>query len=568
MGEDKSDMSEKPYQSVLASRTGKILTGLAVGGLAVGLAAALFRRAYRGSSEEVPLASPLGTPGSSAHHSADEAQKLVESSDLLVRFESEPADETPAAPPPPPEELDPAEEDPETSKAVDWVTDVGLQRMLMVHNMKLNRSLKLGQPQPAEDPVARQLEEAVQAQMRKAHWDIFQAELRQGQTSRLVGEIEAIRTLLLEIDPAPQHRTLLEANLDTQLIAQMVSHQAFSTEQFSRLLVFMIDQIKTYDCAENDLPNGEFVSQMQSKLSEHSLLALLPELITYLVDKLNQIKIDKANIFMEWLRPVVERQGVEIERDYMNDLINKGEMALTVTRRWITEHSVPSDGDHKVRMALRRGVMGLLSSDTPATQSSDFPESLMLDRTTIEMLQNQLQLVVLVAAGLIEIKNLIEAQSYYRHLNGDEIATRVQIKPEEVVTLRDAMTQTLSSEHLPCERLEIVAKRFAKHLLLQREVHVTDEEAFLDKVAFRSTAFVDPANKVVPLVKRRLEDRFGAALVAAENQNVSEVLRSDNFAFKCLGIFDHHINQIFQRTIDICDLNLAVFYPRYRDMLK
>jgi len=396
-------------KSIFSSDAGRVLTGLAVGGLAVGVAATLIRKAYNTwTSDEAHRKVIEDSLNATEHHSIDVAQALIDSSDLLVRFESTPEPEDTRTPLAAQEDIDQVEEDPEsTTKAVEWVADVGLQRMLMVHNMKLHGSVKLEASQPTGDPVARQLEEAVQTQMKRAHWDLMQEQLREGNTTRLIAEIGSIKALLLELDPSTKHHTLLEENLDTALIEQMVSHEAFSAEQFSCLLTFLHNEIKAYDCPGNDNSNVESFAKFQAHLSQegNEMSSVLPQVISFLIDKLQQIKVDKANILLEWLRPVVEHHGVEIEREYMNEAITKGELALDNTSGWIRGHAQPSDSSddaNKVHLALRRGVMELISSEIPATQRLDFPESLMLDRTTIQMLQNALQLIVLTAAGLIE----------------------------------------------------------------------------------------------------------------------------------------------------------------------
>eukprot|EP00658_Telonema_sp_P-2_P029980 TRINITY_DN22721_c0_g1_i1.p1 TRINITY_DN22721_c0_g1~~TRINITY_DN22721_c0_g1_i1.p1 ORF type:complete len:483 (-),score=150.00 TRINITY_DN22721_c0_g1_i1:208-1656(-) len=463
---------------------------------------------------------------------------------------------------------DRASTDEARKNALEWIGrnwDTGHPQMMMVHSMKLNHSLQLGEVQ-YQDPYTRGMNDQVQAQMKKAHWALFNQKLEQGDTSQLCAEIDALKKMLLELNPSELHRSKLQDQLDPTLICQMIEHNAINAEQIGNIVAFLVDEVKDYDMPANDEKNDEFRAQMAGSLScegDVDIPKLLPEVIAWVSDKLSQIKLDKANFLLKWLQPIVEQQGAELERDFMNDAIAKGEIELSKTQCWIAANASDGDAaDAAVRLAQRRGVMELLRSEVGACVRPDFPESLILDRQGMQGLQNNLQLVALTAACLLEVKTAVEDPKQGMGF--------WPVGPEHMKQMRDAVMQALTSP-IQMAAVRMVAQQFAMLCLQAADEAdksvLVEEDKFVAMIEKRASAIANTENAVVPLLKKRLEDCVASALVNVEDVDMGKVLAENPFAAKCFGMFQVEIVKIYQMADAICNLNFVVFYPRYRDML-
>merc|ERR1711959_179175 len=462
--------------------------------------------------------------------------------------------------------------------ALKWI-DAEMQNMMIVHEMKLNLDLQIEKPE-ITDPTIKRVHDQVQTQLRRAHWDLLNMKLAEGDTSALMRELDSIKAMLLELNPAPAHKAKLDEHLDSKLISQMVINKAFSAQQFANLFGFLMHEVKAHDASHdeasqraNDQANDGFKAQIHEKLSCETVNMndVLPEVLAFLIDRLQEIKLSKANWLQKCIRPVVERQGAEIERDFMTAAIREGKMTLENTRQWITQHANPSDSEEiRVRQAVRRGVMNLLRSEVEAWRNPEFPESLGLDTTNIYRLQDELGLVVLSASCLVGVKQTVQGHEYR---NSDQEQVKVTVTQEEIKELKEVIIRVLTSPVHPILQLEHCTIEFARRVLASRGLSVgdsqSDAEAFLKRVAHSATSIRAPENKVLPLVKKRLEDNMAKALLMvpepdqrgqSKNVDVIEELKKEQLAWQVFRDFEDRIRGAFSRIEAICDLNFTVFY--------
>eukprot|EP00656_Telonema_subtile_P041956 TRINITY_DN4730_c0_g1_i3.p1 TRINITY_DN4730_c0_g1~~TRINITY_DN4730_c0_g1_i3.p1 ORF type:complete len:209 (+),score=47.89 TRINITY_DN4730_c0_g1_i3:283-909(+) len=205
--------------------------------------------------------------------------------------------------------------------------------------------------------------------------------------------------------------------------------------------------------------------------------------------------------------------------------------------------------------------MLLASADVAACANPEYPESLFLDTHHIQGLQNEIHLIVLTASCIYQIKETVS--------NATQGLGVWPATPAQVEDLKNAVMQSLNSPIQPMAQLQMVAQQFAVNCmhLAKKEMSPEDLKKYAEHVAANAASIALPENPVVPLLKKRLEKAMMNALVDVEDVSILDSMKLVP-ANKCFSTFDEQIQKAFEKIVAICNLNFAVFYGRYRDLLK
>jgi len=449
--------------------------------------------------------------------------------------------------------------------------DSSIMEIMMVHSMKLDGTIKLGDSSYS-DPTTAAMHQRVQATMKPLFWRMFNDKLKQGDLEPLVAEIEVIKKALIALNPKQEHVAKLNEALDVTLIKQMICHDALGAQQLGALVKFLVAEIKSFDMPDNDAATDLFERGLFQKLDcdgNIDMEALLPELLAWLNDKLQDVKLLRANYMLKLMQPVVEQQGAEIERDFVVSALAKKQMTLTRTKAWIIKHVDTSDiAKERIKLALQRGVLSLLGANVAATQNPEYPESLSLDTTRIEHMQNTLQLMALTAACFEELSALIEH---------DTMGAGIKMTPEQGNVLKVSLMQRLASPIQPMVQVQHFAQQFVYKLLEEhdkvKDKEVTKEiEELMQKVAWKAGAVCSPDNRVLPILLKRLLASFATLCMAEETKDAIDVMKASSpFAFKKFGqfeCFESQLREILSMYRGICNLNYHVYYGMYRDLIN
>jgi len=443
--------------------------------------------------------------------------------------------------------------------------DSNLMEIMMVHNMKLDGVMKVGEP-AYTDPAQAALHERVQSTMKPLFWKMFNEKLKSGNLEPLVAEIEAIKDALKELNPSAEHKAKLEENLSISLIKQMVQHDAMGARQLAAIIEFLCQEIKSFDMPANDDATALFERSLLQKLQcagNIDMESFLPELLSWLNDKLKEVKHSRANYMLERIQPVVKMQGAEIERDFVTTAISKGDIQLERTKAWLKTNIVASDATaDRLKLAVYRGTCGLLGAPVAASRNPEYPESLSLDTTRIENLQNLLQLMALTASCFEELSQIIKDAKQ---------GAGLQLSEEQENEIKVNVMERLASPIQPMAQVQQFAVQFVHKLLTEqrKEMDAKAAEELLKKIAWKAGAVCSPDNRVVPLMLQKLLSGWVAMCMAPEGQDPMDVMKTANaFAFKKFGCFKAQLKEMLTMYRNICDLNLAVYEFIYRTELS
>jgi len=121
---------------------------------------------------------------------------------------------------------------------------------------------------------------------KKAFWDIFTEEIERNDYSRLFIILDEIKTRLKALTPNRQDiHTDIDQNIDIDLYKQMISNGAFETEDFMKLIEYLVTKIKQYIAPVHDTEIGHWVTKLYENIGDKyskTLPAFFEEYYNYL----------------------------------------------------------------------------------------------------------------------------------------------------------------------------------------------------------------------------------------------------------------------------------------------
>uniref|UniRef100_A0A8C6PB68 T-complex 11, testis-specific-like 1 n=1 Tax=Nothobranchius furzeri TaxID=105023 RepID=A0A8C6PB68_NOTFU len=275
-------------------------------------------------------------------------------------------------------------------------TAKGVTNMALAHEIVVNQAFQV---KPTELPEG-SLERKVKEIMHKAFWDCLEAQLKEdppsyGHAIKLLGEIK--ETLLSFLLPGHGRlRSRIEEVLDLPLIQQQAENGALDIAQISQFIVGMMGSLCA-PCRDEDI----------DKLKE--ITDIVP-LLKAIFSVLDLMKVDMANFALSSIRPHLMQQSVEYERNKFQEFLEKQPNALDYTEKWLKEtvkHLRESDAcgaaSHQSSSLVHLNVhnhayLRLLRWDHA---SDPFPETVLMDQTRFQEMQQEAERLVLLASVLL-----------------------------------------------------------------------------------------------------------------------------------------------------------------------
>lgn len=236
----------------------------------------------------------------------------------------------------------------------------------------------------------------VRENVHKAFWDILESELNDdppeyGQAIRLLEEIREI--LLSFLNPgANRMRTQIMEVLDMDLIRQQADNDAVDIQGLASYIITTMGKM----CAP---VRDEEIKKLRDR--SDNIATMFREIFRVL----DLMKADMVNFTIDNLRPVLQKQSVEYEREKFQRILEKTPGALDHTTAWIKSSldellsaTIPTqqtNGQGKGQRAmpgpfqvLNVAFLHILTWDY---DKSPLPETFMTDETRLREIQWQLQ---------------------------------------------------------------------------------------------------------------------------------------------------------------------------------
>ncbi|XP_071112686.1 T-complex protein 11-like protein 1 [Haliotis cracherodii] len=276
----------------------------------------------------------------------------------------------------------------------------GVRNMTLAHEIVVDGDFKLETRKPQKNSVQSQVQEVVH----KAFWDLLREEISQDppEFKRSLVLIEEVKEVLLSL-LLPQHvrlRAQVNEVLDLELIEQKMENEAFDIHYYADYVVGIMGRL----CA----PLRD--DQIAKLKGQKEVVPLFKEIF----EVLDLMKMDMANFTIQQMRPYLQQQSVEYERNKFQEFLK-------------TQDEHGTDGLQFSKVWLKRSFEQLLveeessgegatagSKVTPASIMNEaymellqwkddqvFPETLLMDQGRILELRDKTRQLTLVASVLL-----------------------------------------------------------------------------------------------------------------------------------------------------------------------
>lgn len=279
-----------------------------------------------------------------------------------------------------------------------------------------------------------------------------------------------------------------------------------------------------------------------------------------ILDILEDMRFDLMNFQLQNVKPHLEQQAVEYERMKFDEALEKREISLGKTARWLQKSVAdlqtlqasrnPDNLEHpdlKVRYesAYHDALMGLFFTTTPLDES-EMAETLMLDTERILSLQNEAQAMTIVAALCMLSKSIIpELRSE------SEIALKLKTTLYILLEAKDTTIDNLS--------LQIVSTINDAMEQAGRSFRVSSEQqTVIRNMVDKTLSFSDT---VYSLISRRMQ-------LVIRSQMERGVFKKDSLASYGLDMVAEELESVSKRICLLARHNKEVYVSHYDRILK
>ncbi|XP_078276488.1 T-complex protein 11-like protein 1 [Rhinoraja longicauda] len=278
-----------------------------------------------------------------------------------------------------------------------------VSNMAIAHEMVINSNFQIQQMESPQNSLERRVKDIVH----RAFWDSLQAQLDEmppqySHAIRLLQEVkESLLALLL-----PGHtrlRSQIGEVLDLELIQQQAKHNALDIHRVAGFIIGTMGNL----CAP--VRDGE----IRKLKSITDTVSLFREIFRVL----DVMKIDMVNFTIKTLKPHLQQPSIQYERSKFQEFLNKQPNALEHTTAWLkaateeTSNSMSQNrGNHPRGLSpaavLNQGYMNLLKGNH---ETNTYPETVLMDKSRLQGMQQRLEQLTLVASVLLVTTNAVGA---------------------------------------------------------------------------------------------------------------------------------------------------------------
>ncbi|XP_007892324.1 T-complex protein 11-like protein 1 [Callorhinchus milii] len=363
----------------------------------------------------------------------------------------------------------------------------GVSKMVIAHEIVINSNFQIRQPEPSEDSLESRVKEVVH----KAFWDSLQSQLSKTppQYTHAIKLLQEVKESLLSL-LLPAHTRLrahIEEVLDMELIQQQARHGALSLPQLARFITATMAML----CApvrDQDINRLKGLTQPVPIFRE-------------IFRVLDLMKMDMANFTIRSLKPHLLQQSIQYERGQFQQFLDKQPNALDNTKTWLktaaaeTAQSLAAgSGGYRPTvlsptLVLNQGYINLLQWEA---DSNTYPETMLMDRSRLQELQQRLTYLKLVASVLLVTSNVLGVQPGFVD----------KLKQVTAALLEGLHHRTFNLEEALLAISDQVIKEVKRSLSDLQSAPLTNETEFILKGQIRSIAQTD--NPIRTLLGNRM----------------------------------------------------------------
>ncbi|CAG4976307.1 unnamed protein product [Colias eurytheme] len=338
----------------------------------------------------------------------------------------------------------------------------GMQNMALAHEIAVDQDFKLEPFEPPDNSYQKLVKET----MHRAYFDILREQLNADppEYKQALILLEDVKQGLFAI-LLPRHtriKEMIEEVLDGDFIKQQAENNSLD---FQKYATFVIDLM-----AKLAAPARDEMIQNITQLTD------TVDIFRAILETLEVLKLDLANTLIAMIRPHVQKESVQYERNKFDEMLKVSEDGLQHTKEWIQRHidktglSLPVSDQNIIRnvtaQTLAKAYLELLEWD----ESKDYPETLSLDKPRFVELGLQVYRLICVASLLLVSPSCgNDPNAQYKQQLKDKIdiimdnaSNDVELKAvlpsvaEEVILMTEQLLDTMGQDPLTSETKELI----------------------------------------------------------------------------------------------------------------
>lgn len=362
----------------------------------------------------------------------------------------------------------------------------GVRNMALFHEIAFDPEFKLEPFVPPDDSYHKLVKDT----MHRAFFDILRNELNSDppEFKQALVLLEDVKMGLFSI-LMPRHtniRQMIEEMLDAEFIKQQVENGALDFHKYSSFVIDMMSKLAA-PCRD------EMIEEI-TKLTD------TVDVFKAILETLEVLKLDLANTLIAMIRPQVQAQSVQYEKDKFENLLKVQEDGLELTREWLHRHidksglELPVTDQSVVRnvtaQTLAKAYLELLEWES----GKPFPETMVMDEMRfIELADNMYRMVVIAAVVLVGPTCSATDPNITAKF-------KQELKHKIYIILHGAATDKELVDQLPSVAEQVIKN--AEDLLHQYEQESLSNET-RDLIRNQIVALADPEHRVRQLVRQR-----------------------------------------------------------------
>ncbi|VVD00337.1 T-complex protein 11-like protein 1 [Leptidea sinapis] len=414
----------------------------------------------------------------------------------------------------------------------------GMQNMALAHEIAVDQDFKLEPFEPPDNSYQKLVKET----MHRAYFDLLREQLNSDppEYKQALILLEDVKQGLFSI-LLPRHtriKEMIEEVLDRDFIRQQAENNSLDFQKYAKFVIDLMAKLAA--------PARDEMIQNITTLTD------TVDIFRTILETLEVLKLDLANTLIAMIRPHVQKESVQYERNKFDEVLKVSEDGLQHTRAWLQRHidktglGLPITDPNIIRnvtaQTLAKAYLELLEWDN----SNTYPETVTLDKPRFTELGLQVYKLICVASLLLispssandpnstHKKQLKEKIDIILDNTSNDIELKAVLPSvaEEVIQMTEQLLESVNQEPLSAETKELIRTQII--------------------------SLGDPEHRVRQIVRQRILEFLKVILVCAGGSRQIPV---------GLSAFTNELTNVSGTLLRYVMHNKAVFTSHYIDIV-
>lgn len=424
----------------------------------------------------------------------------------------------------------------------------------LAHEIAVNENFEVKQTPVPENSLFGRVKHIVH----QAFWDLLESELNADppEYEHAIKLFEEIREILLSFlnHGGTRLRAQISEVLDTDLIRQQAEHSTVDIQGLASYIISTMGKL----CAPT----------RDNDIRELKVTGNIVEVLRQIFHVLDLMRMDMVNFAIRSIRPILQHQLVDYERNKFQEILEETPGALKQTTEWIKESleeelgalsdapsppgaESPSKASLSPTLVLNNSYLKLLEWDY---QKKVFPETLMTDEARLQELAEKLNRLKMIACLSLVTNNMVGAI-----LEGQpELANRLK---RISAVLLEGMTKRTSNLKEVLNSIGVQTCAEVNKTLTERGLPPLNAEMEANLVGQFSSIEEDD-NPIWSLIDKRIQLYMKNLLSLPSPQKSMPPVPGG------LAVLQQELEAIGSQYASIVNLNKQVYGPFYANILR